>query len=179
MLAAALDAETTPAPGTPTDLPAVRIIYFALVGAVLIYGELIQMVLPPGGAKSPARWGKCSGRGVADRGGSAVRTLPPGSRSDSGSRAQPLCAQLCPFGSPGHLRPGAALPGRQPRGGFRLGFRVSRGTFPLLPAQGLDPRPHSEPKLCRGCHSLSRLVWQNSNSRRQWLGLLTFCIQMD
>jgi hypothetical protein len=53
MLAAAMDGETTPAPGTPTNLPAVRIIYFALVGAVLIYGGLIQMVSPPGGAKVP------------------------------------------------------------------------------------------------------------------------------
>ena len=53
MLAAAMDGETTPAPGTPRNLPAVRIIYFALVGAVLIYGGLIQMVPPPAGAKVP------------------------------------------------------------------------------------------------------------------------------
>ena len=53
MLAAAMGVELTPSPQTPPNMRATRIIYFALVGAVLIYGGLIRMVPPPAGAKVP------------------------------------------------------------------------------------------------------------------------------
>ena len=58
MLAAAMGAELTPSTQTPPNMRATRIIYFALVVAVLIYGGLIRMVPPPADVKVPCPVGK-------------------------------------------------------------------------------------------------------------------------